>query len=503
MTARAWLGVVLAIAASALGAASWLRCEGESPVITGPAQLYVGRSDTPVAVEASDARSGIRSLELRIAQGSVDQQLATSEIPGSLVTGGARDATQRIEAVVNAETLGLHEGDARLIAKAQDWSWRNWFRGGVTTLEIPVTVDLTKPRIVVETGQTYVQRGGAGAVVYSVREATRRDGVQVGDAFFAGRPFPGDPKRRIALFAIPRDVALNPRIAVIAVDLAGNEAAATWPVALEERVFDDVRIDLSNSFLEVKVRELAENVGVKEPDALAAFQEINSEIRAENEKKIRELIAKSSDEPLFARRLPADDELAGDEPLRRAAQLLRRRASKVSEAIHYGYDLASLGGRSITASNRGRVLLRGRPRHLRQLRAPRPRARARHALRPSLAASTCKAGDTRREGPDARALRRDRPRGRRSPALRHAGRRRLRGSGRSGGTRSGSRARRCAAEQRGGDAAHPRPPRARSARGAARLVSRASAATCPGAARATRTRSGSPRRCCSRRASRR
>jgi murein DD-endopeptidase MepM/ murein hydrolase activator NlpD len=358
VTARAWLGVVLAIAASALGAASWLRCEGESPVVTGPAQLYVGRSETPVAVEASDARSGIRSLELRIAQGSVDQQLATSEIPGSLVTGGARDATQRIEAVVNAEALGLHEGDARLIAKAQDWSWRNWFRGGVTTLEIPVTVDMTKPRIVVETGQTYVQRGGAGAVVYSVPEPTRRDGVQVGDAFFAGRPFPGDPKRRIALFAIPRDVAPNPRIAVIAVDLAGNEAAAMWPVALEERAFDDVRIDLSSSFLEVKVRELAENVGVKEPDALSAFKKINSEIRAQNEKKVRELIAKSSDEPLFR---GAFQQMRNSAVTSRFAE--RRsyyvQGTKVSEAIHFGYDLASTAGAPIEASNRGRVLYAG------------------------------------------------------------------------------------------------------------------------------------------------
>ncbi len=358
MTARAWLGVVLTILASALGAASWLRCEGESSTVSGPAQLYVGRSDTPVAVEASDARSGIRSLELRIVQGGVDQQLAESAISGSLLTGGVRGAIERIEAVVNAETLGLHEGDARLIAKAHDWSWRNWFRGNVATLEIPVTVDMTKPRIVVETGQTYVERGGAGAVVYSVREATRRDGVQVGDAFFLGRPFPGDPKRRIALFAIPRDVAPNPRIAVIAVDLAGNEAAATWPVALEERVFDDVRIDLTSSFLEVKVRELAESVGVKENDALAAFQKVNSEIRAQNEQKVRELIAKSSDEPLFR---GAFQQMRNSAVTSRFAERRSYYAQdkKVSEAIHYGYDLASTAGAPVEASNRGRVLYAG------------------------------------------------------------------------------------------------------------------------------------------------
>jgi murein DD-endopeptidase MepM/ murein hydrolase activator NlpD len=358
VTARAWLGVVLAIAASALGAASWLRCEGELPVLVGPAQLYVGRSDTPLAVEASDARSGVRSLELRITQGAVDQEVGASAVPGSLVKGGARGATQRIEAVVNAEQLGLHEGEARLVAKAQDWSWRNWFRGNTGTLEIPVTVGMTRPRIAVETGQTYVQRGGAGAVAYSVSEPTQRDGVQVGDAFFAGRPFPGDPKRRVALFAIPRDVAPSPRIAVIAVDLAGNEAAATWPVALEERTFDDVRIDLSNSFLEVKVRELADAVGVKEPDPLTAFQKINSEIRAQNEKRVRELTAKSSDEPLFR---GAFQQMRNSAVTSRFAE--RRsyyvQGKKVSEAIHFGYDLASTAGAPIEASNRGRVLYAG------------------------------------------------------------------------------------------------------------------------------------------------
>jgi murein DD-endopeptidase MepM/ murein hydrolase activator NlpD len=191
-----------------------------------------------------------------------------------------------------------------------------------------------------------------------VREETQRDGVQVGDAFFPGHPFPGDPKRRIALFAIPRDVALNPRIAVLAVDLAGNEAAAGWPVALAERVFDDVRIELGNSFLQVKVRDLAEAVGVKEEDPLSAFRKINSEIRAQNEKKVRELIVQSGDEPLFQgefRQMRNSAVTSG---------FAERRSYyvddvKVSEAIHFGYDLASTAGAPIEASNRGRVLFAG------------------------------------------------------------------------------------------------------------------------------------------------
>jgi murein DD-endopeptidase MepM/ murein hydrolase activator NlpD len=349
---------LLAVLAGALCSAGWLRCEGEQPKLNGPERLFVGRGKVTVAVEARDESSGIRSLELRVVQGDVKQRIAELVRPGNLGLGGARGAVERIEAVIDADELGLREGDAMFIAKATDWSWRSWLAGNSEWLEIPLTIDLTRPRISVETGQTYVQRGGAGAVVYGVREKTQRDGVQVGDAFFPGHPFPGDPKRRIALFAIPRDVASNPRIAVVAMDLAGNEASASWPVALAERVFNDVRIELGSSFLQVKVRDLAEAVGVKEADPLAAFRKINSEIRAQNEKKIRELVAQSSDEPLFEGefRQMRNSAVTSGFAERRSYYV---EGAKVSEAIHYGYDLASTAGAPIEASNRGRVLFAG------------------------------------------------------------------------------------------------------------------------------------------------
>jgi hypothetical protein len=358
LTARAFFIVVLLVLASGFGAVSWLRCEGNRPIVTGPERLHLGRSDVPVVVDATDADSGVRSMELRIVQGEKKERVARIVRPGNLGLGGAKGEVERIEAVLNAEALGLREGEATLFAKVEDWSWRRRLDGNAGWLEIPVTVDLTRPRIAIETGQTYVERGGAGAVVYSVREATRRDGVLVGNSFFAGRAFPGDPKRRIALFAIPRDVSPSPRIAVIAEDLAGNEGSSSWPVALEERAFDDVRIELSNNFLQIKVRELAEDVGVKEEDPLTAFRKINSDVRADNEKRIRELVAKSSAEPLF------DGAFLQMRSSAVTSRFAERRSYfvedvKVSEAIHYGYDLASTAGAPIEAANRGRVLFAG------------------------------------------------------------------------------------------------------------------------------------------------
>jgi murein DD-endopeptidase MepM/ murein hydrolase activator NlpD len=358
VTGRAWLGLVLAALAGVAATAGFLRCEGGPPELRGPERVHVGRSPAQVGVEAVDAGSGIRQLELRVLQREVRTTLQQAAKPGNLAMGGARGVPERIEATLDPAALGLVEGDARLVAEASDWSWRGWLSGNRASLEIPISVDLTRPRVSVETGQTYVERGGAGAVVYRLAEPVLRDGVVVGDAFFPGRPFPGDPKRRVALFAIPRDVAPSPRIAVLAVDLAGNEASASWPVNLEERAFDDVRIELSSAFLEKKVRDLAEEVGVQESDPITAFQKINKETRAENERKIREIVAKSSDEPLFA---GAFVQMRGSAVTSRFAE---RRSyfhagQKVSEAIHFGYDLASTAGAPIEASNRGRVLFAG------------------------------------------------------------------------------------------------------------------------------------------------
>jgi murein DD-endopeptidase MepM/ murein hydrolase activator NlpD len=358
VTARAWLGLVLVILVCGATASALLRCEGDAPELRGPEQLQIGRTAREVGVEAVDVGSGVRSLELRIAQGDLVRTLGERSVPGSVPMGGNRGVTERIEASIDAKEAGLREGDARLILTATDWSWRGWFAGNSAELVIPVQIDLTRPRLSVETGLTYVQRGGAGAVVYRSPEPLARDGVQVADAFFPARPFPGDGKRRVVLFAIPRDTPPSPRITTVAVDQAGNEASAGWPVNLKERNFDDVRIELGSTFLESKVRELAEEVEVQEEDPVKAFQIINRDVRARNEKQIREIVAGSGDEPLFD---GAFVQMRNSAVTSRFAEhrSYYHEGEKISEAIHYGYDLASTAGASVEASNRGRVLFAG------------------------------------------------------------------------------------------------------------------------------------------------
>jgi murein DD-endopeptidase MepM/ murein hydrolase activator NlpD len=305
-------------------------------------------------------------LTAQVRQGDALRELPGTGFEGSLATGGGTTQPVPIELGLDARALGLREGEATLEVSARDWSWASWLRGNRTELAIPLRVDLTPPRLGVETGLSYVARGGTGAVAYSVSEAVTRDGVEVAGTFYPGFPFPdagaapGTARqgRRFALYAVHRDAPESPKIQVVAEDAAGNRAAASWPVQFQERRFEEDRIDLGPRFLEQKVPELAAAFDISAPDAVAAFQEINTTRRAADEARLREILAKTAPEPLWSGPFV---QWANSEVTSRFAEHRSYFVGEkqVSEAIHYGYDLATLAGAPVPASNAGRVIFAG------------------------------------------------------------------------------------------------------------------------------------------------
>jgi murein DD-endopeptidase MepM/ murein hydrolase activator NlpD len=308
----------------------------------------------------------VRKIEVRLRHEKGEQLLFETAYPGNPLTGGAvKPGPDPIEIAVVPKALGMRDGEAALEVTATDWSWRHALSGNSRLLAIPIRVDLKPPLIAVENGLTYLRRGGAGAVVYSLGEPASRDGVEVGGVFFPGVPFPvegsdqvsGAPAagRRFALFAIPRDAPANPAIHVVGVDEAGNRTAAGWMTRLQERQFAEVRIDLGGEFLSSKVPELAMNLGIEQTDPVSTFQRINSEARAASEARIREIVATPSPEKLWS---GAFQQLRDSKVTSLFAEHRSYFAEgkKVSEAIHYGYDLASLARAPITVANAGRVI---------------------------------------------------------------------------------------------------------------------------------------------------
>jgi murein DD-endopeptidase MepM/ murein hydrolase activator NlpD len=353
MTLSGWLGILVVVLLVGVGVLAWVRWESDAPVITGPESLMLGAAGGEIAIEFDDEGTGLKDIRVTIVHAKGESVLVERSFPGSIWAGAASRGPRSEKARIDPKALGLPDGDAFIQVSARDWSWTDGFSGNTTELEIPLSLDRKPPRISVASGLTYVKRGGSGAVVYSVSEDSVRDGVSVGDAFFRGHPLEG--RQRIAIFAVPTDAPKDPQLRVLAEDGAGNASSAEWPVVVKERVLPDAQVSLPKRFLDQKVPPLAEANGIDTQDLDQAFREINTTLREANERQIRELLADTAPKALWT---GAFGQLANSKVTSRFAEQRRYfidgRAN--SEAVHFGYDLASTRAAPITAAADGKVV---------------------------------------------------------------------------------------------------------------------------------------------------
>jgi murein DD-endopeptidase MepM/ murein hydrolase activator NlpD len=353
VSGRAWF--LLLVAALLVGVAgfAWTRFEGSPPEIRAPGEVLVGAEGGSVDLEVVDPDSGLRSVTAVLSHPGGELTLAAQELPGTLLGGGQRrDEPLHLELAIDPGKLPRGVEQAFLRVTARDWSWRGGLGGNEARLDLPVTIDRKPPRISVATGLTYVRRGGAGVVVYTLGEPVKRDGVEVGDTFFRGYPL---GERRVAFYAVPTDAPKNPSLRVVAEDQAGNVGRARWPVVVNERELPHADVRLPASFLDTVVPRLAAAEGIDASDATAAFQRINTEVRAANEARIRSELADSAPERLWE---GAFEQLANSQVTSRFAEQRRYfvGGKPVSEATHFGYDLASTKAAPVTAAAAGRVV---------------------------------------------------------------------------------------------------------------------------------------------------
>jgi murein DD-endopeptidase MepM/ murein hydrolase activator NlpD len=355
-----WLLLAAIVLLGAAGILAYPRFEGSAPRIEGPAELIVGAAGATISLEISDAGTGLRSVEIALRQGEASHSLATQSWPGSLLGGGfdGQDEPVAVEIQIDPKALKLGEGRATLVVSARDWSWRGSLTGNLGEFEIPIEIDTTPPRIEPMGGIVYIYRGGSGAMTYRVRAGAERDGIRVGERFYRGYPIPGtsaDDGDRIALFAIAVDSAANPRVVLEAADAAGNIATARPPVKVFDRKFSKEQLNLSARFFANVIPDLAERLGVTAPDNVAAFQIINRDIRAKNEEQIQREIQPSADAPAWS---GAFHQLVNSKVMSHFAEQRSyfSEGRPISEATHYGFDLASRSQTPILAANAGRVL---------------------------------------------------------------------------------------------------------------------------------------------------
>jgi murein DD-endopeptidase MepM/ murein hydrolase activator NlpD len=354
-----WLALLLAALLVSGGALLWSRAEGTVPSIDAPDALLVGTAGASVALALADAGSGLRALRVDLVHAGGAVALLAEDYPGNLLSGGVR-TEHAVQLELEPERLAEIASDAVLRIAVRDWSWRGVFRGNESVRQLPVSVDLQPPYIEISTGLTYAKQGGSGAVAYRVSEPPARDGVQVGEHFFAGFPrLGGRDGERVALFAIPTDVSENAPVAVVVEDAAGNTSRARWPLVVKRRRMPDANVTLKLGFLEnVVPRFFDRNIDSAE-GLVAAFDEINTRVRGETEARVRGLLTDSATEFISDARLQQlrSSKVTSVFGERRTYFFEGR---PVSSAIHYGYDLASFAAAPVTTAAAGRVVYAGK-----------------------------------------------------------------------------------------------------------------------------------------------
>ena len=355
MSGRGWSVLLLSIALIAGSVFLWFRREGTPPQVQAPEAILLNAEGGSVTLVLDDEGSGLRSATVVLVHAQGEETLLAKEWPGSTVSGAVRRGQPlTLEIEIDVKRLPRSVENARLRIDVRDWSLAGGLSGNQTRLDIPVRIDRKPPRIAVSTGLTYVRRGGAGVVVYSLSEEVERDGVEVGDDFFPGHALEGSD-RRVAFYAVAAEGPAQPEIRVVATDGAGNVGKARWAVVVNERVRPTANVTLPSSFLQDVVKGLATAEGIDTTDLEFAFNEINTKLRARNEATIREVLKDTAPKQLWE---GSFQQLPNSKVTSKFAEKRTYFVSgkQVSKATHYGYDLASTRAAPILAANAGRVV---------------------------------------------------------------------------------------------------------------------------------------------------
>ncbi|MBU4354552.1 MAG: hypothetical protein KKD99_00040 [Proteobacteria bacterium] len=108
------------------------------PWITLKPDLAALESHAAFWLEAGDVDSGLRHVKVTVIQREVEIEVVSHNLePPGGVWSTKDDAIKKVDfpLALDAQTLGLQEGKATLVITARDLSWRNGFKGRITTLK--------------------------------------------------------------------------------------------------------------------------------------------------------------------------------------------------------------------------------------------------------------------------------------------------------------------------------------------------------------------------------
>ncbi len=307
-------------------------------------------SDGPVSaqrqlqLQVEDPGSGLKSLGVTLLQqGKSIPLLARTYDSGTLV---------------QVESLSLPKGEIKdgpveISITATDRSIFPFGAGNVSQQGFTFDFDSRAPVISVLSTSHNLNRGGAGLIVYTLSEDVEKTGVTVGDHFFPG--FRQASGAYACLFAFPWNMTMNqftPKL--MAVDRAGNERQAGFYYHTNNRSFRERKIDVGQSFLEVKAPEF-EELAPQTQTPLEAFLQVNREVREQNRQKLVEIGGQTSPVPLWDGTFLRQSK-AATLALFADHRTYLHEGKEIDKQTHLGIDLASVAQAPVEAANSGTVV---------------------------------------------------------------------------------------------------------------------------------------------------
>jgi murein DD-endopeptidase MepM/ murein hydrolase activator NlpD len=235
------------------------------------------------------------------------------------------------------------------------------------TVSKDVEVRLNPPLVGVQSTHHYINHGGSEMVVYRVTGEAAESGVRVGDIEYPGFPasgagVPNADGLYVAFFALLWDQDPNTSISVFARDEVNNESTASFDYRVFPKAFRKSRIEIDDRFLQKVVPTILHNTPEldtsNDADLAAKFVRINRDLRRDNNAKIASLANETDPKILWQgpfKQLVNTAVEAGFADQRTYVY----KGQDIDNAVHLGYDLASLSMAPVQASNRGKVLFAG------------------------------------------------------------------------------------------------------------------------------------------------
>ena len=142
------IGALAGVALAAI--VGWLvlaNLDWYDPWITLKPDLTALKSHAAFWLEAGDIDSGLRSVKVTVIQKEVRAEVLSKNLePPGGIWGSQGDAVKKVDfpVEVDAQALGLHEGKATIVVTVRDLSWRNGFKGRITTLKKEMVIQYEK-----------------------------------------------------------------------------------------------------------------------------------------------------------------------------------------------------------------------------------------------------------------------------------------------------------------------------------------------------------------------